>query len=196
MDWKSFNFQLSTLNHIFAKKYLMIIAEQKKKENIAEYLLYMYQVEDLIRANEFDIDKIEQTIIAQFDADYSIKREMREWYKDLIDRLTGEGKQKQGHMAFLEDIVKDLNELNLKLLHDPLNNEFKDTYDQAKINVEALRMRSGHGKESDVCLALNGLYGYLILRLQKKEISKETKDAFVKISEWIGRLAEAYRQNK
>lgn len=174
----------------------MIIAEQKKKENIAEYLLYMYQVEDLIRANEFDIDKIEQTIIAQFDADYSIKREMREWYKDLIDRLTGEGKQKQGHMAFLEDIVKDLNELNLKLLHDPLNNEFKDTYDQAKINVEALRMRSGHGKESDVCLALNGLYGYLILRLQKKEISKETKDAFVKISEWIGRLAEAYRQNK
>ena len=32
----------------------MIIARQKRKENIAEYLLYMWQVEDLIRANKFD----------------------------------------------------------------------------------------------------------------------------------------------
>ncbi|MFC2129665.1 DUF4924 family protein [Bacteroidota bacterium] len=171
----------------------MIIAAQKKKENIAEYLLYMYQIEDLIRANEFDIDRIEQTIISQFDAEYSIKREMREWYKDLIERLISEGKQKVGHIAFLEDIVKDLNELNLKLLHDPLNSEFKDAYDKAKLNVEALRMRSGHGTESDVHLALNGLYGYLILRLQKKEISKETADAFARISEWIALLSQAYK---
>ena len=34
----------------------MIIARQKRKENIAEYLLYMWQVEDLIRANKFDMD--------------------------------------------------------------------------------------------------------------------------------------------
>ena len=34
----------------------MIIARRKRKENIAEYLLYMWQVEDLIRANNFDMD--------------------------------------------------------------------------------------------------------------------------------------------
>ena len=28
----------------------MIIARQKKQENIAEYLLYMWQIEDIIRA--------------------------------------------------------------------------------------------------------------------------------------------------
>ena len=28
----------------------MIIAQKKRKENIAEYLLYMWQIEDLIRA--------------------------------------------------------------------------------------------------------------------------------------------------
>lgn len=28
----------------------MITASQKRKENIAEYLLYMWQIEDLIRA--------------------------------------------------------------------------------------------------------------------------------------------------
>lgn len=44
----------------------MIIAQQKRKENIAEYLLYMWQVEDLIRAYNFDIDKIEANIISGY----------------------------------------------------------------------------------------------------------------------------------
>ncbi len=171
----------------------MIIAEKKKSENIAEYLLYMYQVEDLIRANDFDLDRIEETIISQFDTDYAILREMREWYKGHIDRLNTEGKQKQGHMNFLTALGNELNELNLKLLHDPLNNEFKDVYDKAKLEIEALRMRSGHSKENDVHLALNGLYGYLMLRLQKKEISKETAEAFGKIGEWMARLAEEWK---
>ena len=43
----------------------MIVAKQKRKENIAEYLLYMWQVEDLIRANQFDIDSIRRNVIAQ-----------------------------------------------------------------------------------------------------------------------------------
>ena len=34
----------------------MFVASQKRKENIAEYLLYMWQIEDLIRANNLDID--------------------------------------------------------------------------------------------------------------------------------------------
>ncbi len=118
---------------------------------------------------------------------------MREWYIAHIGRLTDEGKQKQGHMNFLNDLVNDLNELNLKLLHDPLNNEFKDIFDKAKQNIEALRMRSGHGTENDVHLALNGLYGYLMLKLQKKEISKETAEAFARITEWLAELASNYK---
>lgn len=39
----------------------MFTATQRKKENIAEYLLYMWQIEDLIRANDLDMDKIEKT---------------------------------------------------------------------------------------------------------------------------------------
>ncbi|MFO7932653.1 MAG: DUF4924 family protein, partial [Bacteroidales bacterium] len=61
----------------------MIIAQQKRKENIAEYLLYMYQVEDLIRANHLDLDRIEKTLISKFDIPGDTKREMHEWYKSL-----------------------------------------------------------------------------------------------------------------
>lgn len=65
----------------------MIIAEQKRKENIAEYLLYMYQVEDMIRANKLDLESVEATLISKFDVPYEVKRDMREWYKTLIARL-------------------------------------------------------------------------------------------------------------
>ena len=36
----------------------MLTASAKKRENIAEYLLYMWQIEDLIRAFGLDTDRI------------------------------------------------------------------------------------------------------------------------------------------
>lgn len=38
----------------------MIIASRKRKENIAEYILYMWQIEDIIRANSCDIEQIKK----------------------------------------------------------------------------------------------------------------------------------------
>ena len=38
----------------------MIIAKKLKEQNIAEYLIYMWQVEDLIRANGCDIDRLRE----------------------------------------------------------------------------------------------------------------------------------------
>ena len=46
----------------------MIIAKRKRKENIAEYLLYMWQIEDIIRANNLDIESIRKNVIDRFDA--------------------------------------------------------------------------------------------------------------------------------
>ncbi len=43
----------------------MIIAQQKRKENIAEYLLYLWQVEDLLRACKLDIDTVDRMITAR-----------------------------------------------------------------------------------------------------------------------------------
>ena len=62
----------------------MLIAREKKKENIAEYILYMWQIEDMIRASNMDLQTIEQNIIAEFDQPVEVKAEMRQWYQDLI----------------------------------------------------------------------------------------------------------------
>ena len=56
----------------------MYIASRKHKENIAEYLLYMWQIEDLIRANGLDIDLIKANVIDRFNLDpVSRKRDDR-----------------------------------------------------------------------------------------------------------------------
>ena len=44
----------------------MKISQQLKEKNIAEYLIYMWQVEDLIRANKCDIDFIRNNIISRY----------------------------------------------------------------------------------------------------------------------------------
>lgn len=56
----------------------MLIAQKRRKENIVEYLLYMWQIEDLIRANQFDINLIDERVIAQYGVtDPAIHNQMR-----------------------------------------------------------------------------------------------------------------------
>ena len=172
----------------------MIIAEQKRKENIAEYLLYMYQVEDMIRANQLDLDRIEATLISKFDVPPEVKREMREWYKTLIAMMRGEQKEQTGHLRILENNAEQLNEMHLQILDQGIDNGYRETWNRAKSNIEALRIRSGSSGESDIQVALNGLYGLLILKLRKTIITAETTQAFETIQELVAELASRYME--
>ena len=172
----------------------MIIAEQKRKENIAEYLLYMYQVEDMIRANKLDLESIEQTLISKFDVPYGVKRDMREWYKTLIGMMTDEGKEATGHLAILVNLSDQMHEMHHEILKQGIDKAYKEVYEKAKTNIEALRMRSGHSKDNDIQVALNGLYGLLILKLKKSAITEETLTAFETIKELIAELSSRYME--
>lgn len=172
----------------------MIIAEQKRKENIAEYLLYMYQVEDMIRANKMELDAIEKTLISKFEVSYDVQREMREWYKSLIAMMRDEQKETAGHLNILENLSGQLHEMHHQILDQGVDVAYKGVYEKAKSNLEALRMRSGHGKENDIQLALNGLYGLLILKLKKTPITEETARAFDSIRELVAELSSRYME--
>ena len=98
----------------------MIIASQKRKENIAEYLIYMWQIEDIIRANSLDIDKIEHNVIDRFEGlSDAQRREMREWYESLIDMMHREGVEKSGHLQINRNVLQQMVELHQALLADP-----------------------------------------------------------------------------
>ena len=76
----------------------MIIALQKKKENIVEYLLYMFNIEGMIRTLNFDLKEIEPALIAQYDVDEQKAEEIKKWYADLIAEMRTSGIQEKGHL--------------------------------------------------------------------------------------------------
>lgn len=172
----------------------MFTASQKKRENIAEYLLYMWQIEDLIRANSLDIDKIEQNIINQYtNLDESQKKELKEWYESLIDMMRREEVADKGHIQLNKNTIIQLDELHKRLLAD---NKFADYaaefYNTLPYIVE-LRAKAGDNKAGEIETCFNLLYGLLMLRLAKKDISEETLLASKQVSKFLAHLSKYYK---
>lgn len=170
----------------------MIIAREKKKTNIAEYILYMWQIEDLIRASNFDLDVIDKNIIQEFDQPQEVKEEMREWYSDLIRRMEAEGIKEKGHLQFLQDIIKELDNLHEQLIHNTDELEYIQAYNQAKESINDLKSKSQGTATGDIEAALQGLYGILMLKLKDKTLNPATQDAQKAISNLIALLNDKY----
>lgn len=94
----------------------MFVSKQLKEKNIAEYLIYMWQIEDLIRANGCDIEKIKSTIIAPYPLTEEQKAELTQWYMDLIEMMRHEGIMEKGHLQINKNIITWLTDLHLQLL--------------------------------------------------------------------------------
>jgi hypothetical protein len=172
----------------------MLIANQKRKENIAEYLLYMFQVEDLIRAYSFDIDLVDVNIIRKYEQPYSVKRDMREWYLSLINMMKERHLTRKGHIPIVRSLLDEMESFHIRLLHDENEKKYQGIYQKAKPGINTLREKSDDLAAGEIEICLNGLYGLLMLRLTKKEISPETAAAFGHISEMIGILSAKYLQ--
>ena len=169
----------------------MLIASQKRKENIAEYLLYMFQIEDIIRANDFDIGKIEKNIINKFPQPYSVQRDIRNWYSSLILLMDKNNLRETGHLPVIQLLIDKIETYHKHLLNDSGEFSYHQIYLNAKPSIEDLKSKSDKTK-GDIELCLNGLYGLLLLRLAKKNISPETNQAFQFISKFLAVLSSKY----
>ncbi len=76
----------------------MLIALVKKEENIVEYVLYMWQIEDILRANNMEISSIEKLVISQYNVEADTQLAIRDWYIDLISKMKEQGKVNKGHL--------------------------------------------------------------------------------------------------
>ena len=153
----------------------MVIASKKRKENIAEYILYMWQIEDLIRANGFDMDRIRQNIIDKFNIDDASKQEMEEWYESLIDMMRREGVTQSGHLQINDNILNQLVQLHQALLKDPAFPEYTAEFYKTLPFIVELRSKAGDNKVGEIETCFTALYGMLMMRLQQKELTEHTK---------------------
>ena len=171
----------------------MIIAKRKRKENIAEYLLYMWQVEDLIRANRFDMDSIRRTVIAHYAQPASVKEEIAQWYQELIDMMRSEGVMEKGHIQLNKNVIIALTDLHLRLLRSTKEMVYGATYYKTLPFIVQLRAKSGGEELPEIETCFNALYGYLLLKMQHKEVSAETTEAIKQITSFLALLSEKYR---
>lgn len=171
----------------------MYIASARRKENIAEYLLYMWQIEDIIRAYGLDIEKIKAGVIdpqAQLDARQ--QQQLAEWYESLIDMMRREDVVSSGHLQLNKNVIVQLVQLHSALLKDPRFPEYTRRFYEALPYIVELRSKSGEDRKGEIETCFNALYGMLMLRLKKREVSKETMDAIDKISRFIALLSHYF----
>jgi hypothetical protein len=172
----------------------MLIAREKRKTNIAEYILYMWQVEDLIRAHQFNIDLIEQNLISQYTQPAKVKNDIRDWFANLMLMMYREGIREKGHLSFLRTLLADMNDLHVRMLKDPGELVYHKLNQQASDNINAFRNRQQDHNTNDIETCMNALYGLLLLRLKKKEISRETELAMATFSKLLAVLSKNYLQ--
>lgn len=176
----------------------MIIAQQKRQENIAEYLLYLWQVEDLLRACDLDIDKVEKTIISRYDVDENTRHEIKEWYESLIKMMELENVREQGHIRVCHNVLIRLNDLHVQLLadQDRFPEYHADYYRTLPYIVQLRATLPEQDRPSELETCFNALYGVMMLHLQGKEISQDTAAAISQISHFIGMLAAYYKRDE
>lgn len=175
----------------------MITASQKRKENIAEYLLYMWQIEDIIRANNLDIESLRKNVIDKYsDLTEQQRRDMIEWYESLIDMMRREGVEKSGHLQINNNVLADLVGLHQAILKDPKFADYSSEFFKTLPIIVELRSKAGEAKAGEIETCFNALYGMLMMRLQKKEISEATLKALGQISKFIALLARDYKLNE
>lgn len=174
----------------------MIIADQLRKKSRAEYLLYMWQVEDLIRAYHLDTERIKSEYLCQFRLEEQQLKQTEEWYANLCDMMRNEGVSQNGHLQINKNILLELEELHEKLLKSGKFPYYHEMYYKVLPYVVELRAKGGHQEESELQTCFEALYGILLLRLQHKPITPETEKAQKDISTLLGQLSDYYNKDK
>lgn len=174
----------------------MIIAKKLKDENISEYLLYMWQIEDLIRANDLDIEKVDLQIVSRFDQPENIKLEIREWYENLIEMMRREDVVKKGHLIINKNVILDLTDLHLRLLKSGTQGDYSEIYYKTLPFIVELRAKSSDKDIPEIETCFAALYGYLLMKLQGKEVSGETQAAVAQIGSFLRLLSQKYKLDR
>lgn len=171
----------------------MLIAKEKAKKSIGEYFIYMFQIEDLLRACEFNKDLIDSNIISQYEVDDTQKQDIEDWYMGLVELMETEKITEKGHLTFLTNKMNEVFDFHLYLLQNKDQTAYQQLYKETE--AELVDFASKHNSKSNaVVLIANAIYAYYLLRLKKETISKETSEAVAKFSKLFALLSQKFSE--
>lgn len=173
----------------------MFIAKSIREKSVVEYLLYMWQMEDLIRAYGCSLTRIRREYIDRFDYTDQQKDEEEDWFGDLIRMMNQEGRREKGHLAINEVLLQDLGDLHVRLLQSTRFPYYSAEYYRVLPFIVELRQK-GDKEIGEVETCLNALYGVMLLRMRQKPISPETAHAIKAITTFLGMLSDYYIKDR
>ena len=173
----------------------MFVAKNLREKSIAEYLLYMWQIEDIIRAYGCSLPVIKKNYISRFDFNEEQEAEEIDWFGNLIRMMNEEGKRESGHLNINKVILQDVIDLHARLLQSTKFPIYNAEYYKVLPFIVELRNR-GDKELNEIETCLDALYGVMMLRLQKKTISPETEKAIKEITVFVGLLSDYYIKDR
>jgi hypothetical protein len=171
----------------------MTIAAARKQENIIEYLLYVWQMQDLVRAADFEMAPI-RAFLAQSDQNEINVDEELEWFADLMRKMKSSGTTRKGHLPEIEELLVELNYLHHTLTELIKDDVYIKAHQKAQPNIEAFLKKAENQHMNPIEAAVTAMYGLLVLRLKGKEVSEETMGAMKTFQQFLALLADRYKK--
>tara|TARA_R110002096_G_scaffold239939_1_gene431717 strand:- start:1906 stop:2421 length:516 start_codon:yes stop_codon:yes gene_type:complete len=163
-----------------------------KKENISEYIIQLYRKEDLVRAFEFDLEKIGSHMINHLPISNIEKLTEVNYYEDLIQKMQDQGIEKEGHLQEAKQLVNALETLSNDLIKS--DSQYAEIYEDAKAAINENIELSGGVITSDLQICLNGIYGFLLLRLNGKKLEENDQNKIEKFGNILSYLSMKYQE--
>lgn len=174
----------------------MFVSRELRKKNIAEYLLYMWQVEDLLRAYEFSPERVNDALVAPYKLPVEGEQELLAWYENLMDMMRNEGVKESGHLQINKNVLINLTDLHLRLLKSPKVPFYSAAYYKALPFIVEFRNKSNGRDKGEIENCFDALYMMWLMKVQKREINSETAAATAEIGKFISMLALYYKEDE
>lgn len=170
----------------------MTIAEKKKSENIIEYILYLWQMQDLVRAAGMDLSTVRLFLAtAEDEEDFDLQAEM-EWFGAMIKTMKSNSLEKKGNLPEIDELLIELNYLHHTLLDLIKDAAYQSLWGKVQPVVNEFLERSSNKHMNPVEAMLTGLYGLLVLRLKGEEATPETMSALESFKKSLSSLGSHY----
>ena len=144
-----------------------------KKNNIAEYILYLWQIEDYLRA-------------------FPQQAEANQELHDLSNMMHQENIIDKGHLQLAQNALSELEDLHNDLLDQ------EATYRAAMIRLtpalNLLKAKTDRPTMSDVEACLILLYQIMLLKLKQSPISSETEQVQKQATQVLQYLSKTYKE--
>ena len=148
---------------------------KSKKDNIAEYILYLWQMEDYLRA-------------------FPQNAEATPELHDLNEMMHREGIVEGGHLALANNALSELEDLHTTLLNEDAM--YRAAIIRLQPSLNLLKAKTDRPTMSDIEACLVLLYQIMMLRLQKKEITPETASVQQKATQVLTFLSRTYHDDQ